>query len=474
MSPERAPPPGRPGTLSLMPHALIVVQDDDVRERLAQAVRSEAFTVSLAGDVEAGLSHMGDSPPDLLMMDLCFRDGSAVDLLEEAREAGVGSSILVGPGGDESPEESLRRNVAGFLADPFEPEHLRPILDEVARASGESEEIREARKRIEEGRFGYLIGSSPPMRRLYDLLSRVAPSHASVFISGESGCGKEVVARTIHDLSRRRRTPFLPVNSGAISPTLMESMIFGHEKGSFSGATSRHRGYFEQADGGTLFLDEITEMPAELQVKLLRVLESGEVVRVGAEKPIQVDVRVVAATNRVATQAIEEGSLREDLYYRLKVLHIAVPPLRDRIEDVPLLAEALLDEISKREGARKSLGDEVLAVLGEYGWPGNVRELKNALYTAYLLSDGVEIQSDSLPDEVRGGIPAGPGAQMVHIPVGTSIREAERRLILTTLAHLEGRKTQTAEVLGVSVKTLYNRLHDYGYMPDAGGDAEDD
>jgi two-component system, NtrC family, response regulator AtoC len=448
-----------------MPHALIVMQDQETRRRLAEAVRAEAFTVSLADGVEEGVKRIGEDSPDLLLLDLCFRDGSAVDILEEARNAGVGSAVLVGAAGGESPEESLRRNVTAFLGGPFDSQALLPILNQVANSTATSEEVARERERIESGHFGRLVGISDAMRRLYKLLSRVAPSQASVFLSGESGVGKEMVARTIHDLSPRRRKPFVPVNCGAISPNLMESELFGHEKGSFSGASRRRRGYFEQADGGTLFLDEITEMPSDLQVKLLRVLESGKVMRVGAEQSVQVDVRILAATNREPKAAIEENRMREDLYYRLRVLHIGIPPLRERVEDIPLLAEVLLEEISAREGVTKELCPEILAVLKDYDWPGNVRELRNALYTAYLLSDGERVVAKCLPPEVQGGVHhTDPGARVVHIPVGTSIKEAERRLILTTLAHLEGRKSKAAEILEVSLKTLYNRLHDYGYM----------
>jgi two-component system, NtrC family, response regulator AtoC len=448
-----------------MPHALIVMQDRETRNRLAEVVRAEAFTVSLADGVEEGVKRIEKDSPDLLLLDLCFRDGSAVDILDEARKAGVGSAVLVGAEGGESPEESLRRNVTAFLAEPFDFQDIQPILNQVARSTATSEEVAREQGRIESGHFGRLVGTSDAMRRLYNLLSRVAPSQAPVFISGESGVGKEMVARTIHDLSRRRRKPFVPVNCGAISPNLMESELFGHEKGSFSGASQRRRGYFEQADGGTLFLDEITEMPGDLQVKLLRVLESGKVRRVGAEEAIQVDVRILAATNREPKAAIEADRLRKDLYYRLRVLHIGIPPLRERSEDIPLLAEALLEEISEREGVPKSLGPELLEVLKDHDWPGNVRELRNALYTSYLLSDGEQVVAERLPPEVHGGIlHSEPGERFVYIPVGTPIKEAERRLILTTLAHLEGKKAQAAEILGVSLKTLYNRLHDYGYM----------
>lgn len=311
-----------------------------------------------------------------------------------------------------------------------------------------------------------LKGTSPRMERLRHVVTQVAASRASVLVSGESGAGKERVVRTIHDLSPRREQPFVAVNCGAISAGLMESQIFGHEKGSFSGASRRHRGLFEQAHRGTLLLDEITEMPMDLQVKLLRVLESGSVVRVGAESSREVDVRILATTNRSPQEAVADGRLRADLYYRLRILEVEVPPLRDRLEDLPDLARTVLDEIEVKEGRRKVMGPGVIRALEGYGWPGNIRELRNVLYTTFVLSNGPELEVSAIPDEVSGTGSFDPelGTAAIRIPVETSIREAERQLILMTLAHMEGRKDRTAEALGVSLKTLYNRLNEYEGM----------
>jgi DNA-binding NtrC family response regulator len=296
------------------------------------------------------------------------------------------------------------------------------------------------------------------MLRLYDLLTRVAPSHASVLISGESGTGKELVARTVHDLSPRRNAPFVAVNCGAISESLVESVVFGHEKGSFSGATSRHRGLFEQASGGTLLLDEVTEMSGELQVKLLRVLETGQLVRVGGERPVDVDVRVLATTNRVASEAVAEGRLRADLHYRLRMLHVEVPALRARRDDLDLLAQALLSEIAEREGVPKSIDAGMVSILQAYDWPGNVRELRNALYTAYLLSRDARIEAKALPAEVRGGGQSRIGAGSPRGPLGASLHDQEERLILMTIAYLDGRKEWASDVLLVELERLYERL----------------
>jgi two-component system, NtrC family, response regulator AtoC len=466
---RRDPIPPAPETYP-MPHVLIAVEQEEARQALARQIRAEAFTVAEAEGVEVAIQRIDDRAPDLLLAGLCFSDGSAVSLLDRARDAGVGATVLVDEEDAESVQESLKDGVTGFLARPFETEKIRELLQTVATSLGVSEEIAREQEKVEEGRFGRLVGGSRPMRRLYDLISRIAPSQATVLITGESGSGKEVVAHTIHELSRRRREPFVPVNCGAITPSLMESELFGHEKGAFTGASRQHRGFFEQADGGTLFLDEVTEMPADVQVKLLRVLESGDVTRVGAEASRSVDVRILAATNRVPETAVEEGVLREDLFYRLAVLPLAVPPLRDRLDDVPLLARHMLDAISRKEGMSRRLPDETLAVLQDYEWPGNVRQLRNAVYTAFLLSQGSDVEVDCLPPNVRGGVKIDLNSTVVQVPVGTSIKEAERRLILTTLAHYDGRKTATAETLGISVRTLYNRLHEYGYMDENEGE----
>jgi len=315
------------------------------------------------------------------------------------------------------------------------------------------------------GRFGNIVGRSEPIVRLCGVMSRVAPTESSVIISGESGTGKEVFARTIHDLSNRSKAPFLPVNCGAISPGVIESELFGHERGSFTGAERRHRGCFERASHGTLFLDEIAEMPAESQSKLLRVLETGRLTRVGGEEPVSVDVRVVAATNRPLDEALESGALREDLYYRLRVFQLDIPPLRERRQDIPLLARHFLGRQDDDQASRISA--EAVERLRDYAWPGNVRELRNAILSASILAED-EIQVDMLPQEVRTGEArhAPTDTDVVRIPVGTPIREAERSLIMATLERHDGNKAMTAEVLGISLKTLYNRLHAYRQAED--------
>jgi two-component system response regulator AtoC len=308
--------------------------------------------------------------------------------------------------------------------------------------------------------FGPLVGASSLMKEVYDHISRVAPTGATVLIVGESGTGKELVARTVHDLSRRRHEPYVALNCSAISPMLIESELFGHERGSFTGADRRHHGVFERALRGTLFLDEVTEMPMELQVKLLRVLETGTFTRTGGETPLPVDIRFLAATNRQPEEAVKQGKLRADLYYRLKVFQLSLRTLRDRPEDVPLLAEHFLTQISVLEGQSKRFTSEALALLAAYAWPGNVRELKNAVYSAYIRS-GPEITVEYLPPEILVPVTTSASGDTVPVNIGMTTAEAERRLILATLGHFAGSKSRSAETLGISLKTLYNRLQGY-------------
>ncbi|MBI3767045.1 MAG: sigma-54-dependent Fis family transcriptional regulator [Deltaproteobacteria bacterium] len=383
-----------------------------------------------------------------------------------ARFAAAGCDVILvtGHASVDSVVEALRCGAADYLTKPVDLTRLASILVNVARRRELQEEIQDLRGELRRlGRFGPLIGGSPVMQTVYDYISRVAPTSATVFIQGESGTGKELVAETVHRLSRRRKKPFLVLNCGAVSPTLIESEVFGHERGSFSGADRTHHGYFERATGGSLFLDEITEMPIELQVKLLRVLETGLVVRVGAERDTAVDVRVIAATNRNPAQAVTDGKLREDLYYRLAVFPIALPPLSERTGDIEVLADFFLSALNRDEGASKRFAPDAFARLREHPWPGKVRELKNAVQRAFILADD-EIDSQCLHDLFQLEIRTRSDAKL-EVPVGSSIADAERHLILATLERFGGDKEKAVEVLGISLKTLYNRLNEYKSNP---------
>jgi len=303
--------------------------------------------------------------------------------------------------------------------------------------------------------FGLLVGESPTMRRVYIEIARVAPTDAAVLVVGESGTGKDVVAQVIHQGSKRAGGPYLPINCGAMSPSLIESELFGHERGSFTGALLRHQGHFERTSGGTLFLDEITEIPLELQARLLRVVESGILLRVGGETALQTDVRVIASTNRPPQTAMRDGKLRRDLYYRLSVFPIQLPPLRQRPGDIDLLARHFLDELNAVHGSDKRLPPEVVGAFERYDWPGNVRQLKNTLQRAFILAgEGHDIQYFPRPDTTAAALPHAPTI------VGKSLEELNREMILATLAHY-GSRRKTAAALGISLKTLYNRLNLY-------------
>jgi DNA-binding NtrC family response regulator len=308
-------------------------------------------------------------------------------------------------------------------------------------------------------RFGRLYGNSEAMRKVYRLIGKVAPTEATVLLVGESGCGKELVATTIHELSERRDGPFLAVNCGAIPATLIEAELFGYEKGAFTGAAKMHKGFFERAAGGTLFLDEITEMAPEMQVRLLRVLETGVFARVGGETEVRSDVRVITATNREPIAAVHEGRLREDLMYRLAVFPIELPPLRLRGDDIELLARHFIAEMCKESGLPKQLSDVALETLRRHSWPGNVRELRNVLQRAFILADDlVDIDPAELNASQRK---AQPSSRRLQFDIGIPLAEIERQTIFATLEHFRGNKRRCAEVLGVSLKTLYNRLSEY-------------
>lgn len=302
-----------------------------------------------------------------------------------------------------------------------------------------------------------LWGESAPMQALFEMMERVAPTRANVLIVGESGTGKEVIAECLHRQSKQRAMPFVAINCGAIPASLIEAELFGHERGSFTGAIRSHKGVFERAAGGTLLLDEITEMPIEMQVKLLRVLESGRFYRVGGDVEIDATCRVIAATNRDPEQAVREGALRADLHYRLAVFPLHIPPLRERGADVEVLAERFLAELNLAEGKTKRLSAVARRVLAEHAWPGNVRELKNAVQRAYILADD-ELELSAVVKPMAAAVPP---ADCISVRIGAPIAEVERELILATLDRCEGNKRHAAKVLGVSLKTLYNRLNEY-------------
>src|SRR3954468_2076486 len=322
-----------------MPHALAVDDDPNFLSALAELIEGQGFTTNTACTLRDARAQVSHRTPDVALIDLYLPDGSGIDLLKDL-ELGASTEVVLmtGHADVESAVQALRLGASDYLTKPLDIGRLKSILANVASVQPAAQAQGQTAEAPEVGRLGLLLGASEPMQSLYEMLNRVAPTDATVFLIGESGTGKDLAAQTLHHLSRRSKGPFLPLNCGAISPTLIESELFGHERGSFTGAARRHKGYFERAHGGTLFLDEISEMPIELQVKLLRVLETGTVARIGGDQPVDVDVRVFAATNRDPQKAVSDGKLREDLLYRLSVFPIHMPPLRERGEDVELLA----------------------------------------------------------------------------------------------------------------------------------------
>jgi len=445
-----------------MPVALVVDDEPNSLSALAELVESEGFATVTAGTLAEARNRLSQTPPDVVLVDLMLPDGSGLDLFADFDPSHRAEVILItGNATVDSAVAALRTGVLDYLTKPVDFRRLKTVLGNVSRTLALKEEIGTLRDELRQlGRFGRLIGNSAAMQKVYDLIVRVSPTDATVLLVGLSGTGKEEVAATIHELGRRKKQPFLPLNCGAVPPNLMESELFGHERGSFTGAAQMHRGYFERASGGTLFLDEITEMPLDLQVKLLRVLETGTIMRVGGDAAIEVDVRVIAASNRSPEQAVKDQKFREDLLYRLNVFPIQLPPLKERNGDIELLAEHFLAQINREEGVSKRFSANARRRMNTYPWPGNVRELKNLIRREYIMSDEV-IEMDALPTGAAAAASGGESGTPDGIKVGMSLADIERYFILATLEQYGGDKRKAAEVLGISLKTMYNRLNNY-------------
>ena len=461
-----------------MPHALIVDGDAESVDSLRLLIASERFTVAVAPNLRDARRQMALQQPDVVLLDVKLPDGNGMDLFDDPSLIARSEVVLItGRACIETSAQALRLGAADYLVKPIAMRQLQGLLSRIMKPAAPKPEVEGLSAALATGgHFGPLWGRSLPMQRVYEQILRVAATSVTVFITGESGTGKEMVAQSVHDLSRRRKQPFLAINCGAISPHLIESEVFGHEKGSFTGADRQHAGFFERASGGTLFLDEITEMPLELQVKLLRVLETGRYMRVGSTQTQEANVRVIAATNRPPEQAVQQSRLREDLFYRLNVFPIVLPPLRERLVDVPLLAQHFLRAIGTQEGQARQFAPAALEQLASYTWPGNVRELRNVVQRAWVMAHGETIDDAGLPNaapsERVSGVPAEESSAGlvsreagVHIalPIGTSMAQAERALIEATLRHFNAHKERTAAVLGLSLKTLYNRLKEYAH-----------
>jgi two-component system response regulator AtoC len=457
-----------------MKRVLIVDDDRATSAGMADVVEEWGYEPEVADTVKAGWNAINKLVPDVAIVDLKLPDGSGLDLLHRVKESypDVSVIILTGHATVDSAVKALKVGAEDYVTKPVDLPRLQVILKSVEDKQLMKQEILELRRQLQKmGALGHLVGKSPRMQRLFEEIEMVANTDANVFIVGESGSGKEVVANTIHSLSRRRNKPFIAFNCGAISPTLIESEIFGHEKGAFTNAIKRREGYFELAKGGTVFLDEITEMPIELQVKLLRVLEEGKFRRVGGNDEINIDARIIAASNRDPAKAIADGKMREDLYYRLNVFPIEVPPLRERLEDIPLFSHFFLQKLNEAEDKNvDKIDGEFIEALQAYEWPGNVRELRNVINRAFIMARSDTLTLECLPDKLIGNRRKR-SRNSVTIPLGQPMEEVERIVIEETLTMTDGDRRKTAEILGISYKTLYNKTKKY---KSAGAEDDDD
>ncbi|MGA2534876.1 MAG: sigma-54 dependent transcriptional regulator [Terracidiphilus sp.] len=457
---------------------LIVEDEPHALVGLAELISGWGYRTETARDGVEGWEKAVAWNPGIVVTDLKMPRMDGIGLLTKLSEEGSGLSsnlavvVLTAMGSIELAVDAMKLGAYDFLQKPVDATRLRTILANATRQRETEIELEVARRRLREsGVLGGLVGNSKMMRQIFGLIEQIAPSNVSVLITGESGTGKELVARTLHALSPRKTQPFVAVNCAAIPETLIESEIFGHEKGAFTGAVDRRAGCFELATGGTLLLDELAEMPAGTQAKLLRVLEERKLRRLGARTEQDIDVRVLAATNRDPDRAVAEGHLRPDLYYRLNVFHIPMPPLRDHMEDLPAMVEAMTNEMNLKHGRKVSgVAASLLDRLMAYDWPGNARELRNTVERAVILCvDGAPLDAGHLPPgfgNSQAAIAQSTDASLIQVRVGSTVDDAERMLILRTLEATGGNKTRAAEILGVSLKTLHNKLKEYNKSSD--------
>jgi len=443
--------------------ARILAVDDEraTGEALTEILSRWGHRVETAVDGNDALKKAVEFRPDVVLSDLAMPQTDGLWLLRALKEDFPECPVvfLTGRGTIDAAVEAIRAGAYDFIEKPVDPARLKVCIDRALQNKETLREVQGLRRRLKQIGPSDFIGQATAMRRVFDLIEKVAPAKASVAITGESGTGKEMVARAIHNLSARRDKPFIAVNCASIPPTLMESEIFGHERGAFTGANQRRPGVFELAHAGTLFLDEVGEIPIELQAKLLRVLEEARLRRIGGKVEIEVDVRVLCSTNRDLKAEVKTGRFREDLFFRLNVFQISLPPLRERREDIPLLAQYFVEKFNGESGKHiAGMHPEALDLLKNYDWPGNIRELRNAVERAVILCDGDFIQRDHLPPDMAG---RGLERQTFRLAYGLPLDLVEKEYILGNLQRNGGNKARTAEILGVSEKTLYNKLNRY-------------
>jgi len=449
-----------------MRYRVLIVDDEaDSRDALAELTQRWGYDVQIASDGTEALRRAIEWHPDVILTDLVMPNMDGLWLLRALRAELPDCPVvlLTGRGTIQTAVQAIREGAFDFIEKPLEVPRLRIVLERALEKKETMREVQLLRRRLAALAPGTdMIGSGPAMQKIFELSNKVAPSNASVVITGESGTGKEVVARAIHNLSPRKDKPFLALNCSAIPATLIESELFGYERGAFTGAEQRRLGNVELAQNGTLFLDEIGEMPHELQAKFLRVLEDHKIRRLGGRSEVEVDVRVICATNRDLKEEIRRGRFREDLYFRLHVFTIALPTLKERREDIPLLTHHFIEKFNAETGKRvQGLSPDAMAVLQGYAWPGNIRELRNTVERAMILVDGEIIGEEHLPPDMQASRPE---AAMLRVPLGIPIDKVEKEYILASLQRNGGNKARTAELLGISEKTLYNKLNRYAAL----------
>ena len=441
---------------------LIIDDEKNIREGLGAAFEMEGYEVRLAANGKEGLDLIAKGDIDLVITNLRMDGISGEEVLRRVttETPGIPVIVLTGHGSIDAAVDAMRNGAYDFLTKPLNLDRLSMLVKRALERRELSLQHTQLKAEVSSAHtLDNMIGKSGEMQKVFTLIKKVAPTKASVLITGESGVGKELVADAIHNLSPRSAHEMIKVHCAALSETLLESELFGHEKGAYTGAEKMQKGRFELAHESTIFLDEIGEVNASVQVKLLRVLQDHKIMRVGGEKTIDIDVRVIAATNRDMEKEVKEGRFREDLYYRLNVVHIAVPPLRERRDDIPLLLNAFLKEYAKENGKNVTgIDNRARALLYKYDWPGNIRELRNCIESAVVMCGGKEITPEDLPPTVSASI----AAPSITIPVGTTLDDAEKAIICENLAANKGNKSKTADILGIGRKTLHRKLQEYG------------
>ena len=443
---------------------LIVDDDKNTRDGLRRAL-ARGYEVSIAESGERALAMLQSEPVDVLLTDMRMPGLDGMTLLQRAlaQRPGLIAVLLTAYGNVETAVEAMKRGAYDFLMKPVNLDHLELLLERALRSRDMEHENVQLQERLND-KFGLetLVGNSSAMRELFDIIKQAAPTQATVLIQGESGTGKELVAHAIHRLSTRAKGAFVAVHCAALSENLLESELFGHEKGAFTGAQALRRGRFEMADGGTLFLDEISEIEASVQVKLLRVLEERQFERVGGDKTLDVDIRLIAATNRDLKAMVEAGTFREDLYFRLDVVAITLPPLRDRLDDVPLLCDQFVREFSdKNNKVIDGITPDAVGLLSAYPWPGNVRELRNSIEKMVVLSRGPRLTARDVPASIRDQVREQGGTPKASIAMPDSLADAEKAMIMRALKKHGNNRTQAADDLGISRRTLHRKLRQY-------------